>query len=66
MLEHGQVECTGEWRLVLRGGERYIACACCGAAYPATPPRGRNGVAGDLDVTFPRRPDPDPDLGKAA
>lgn len=55
MLEHRREECTGEWRLVLRGDVRQIACAQCGAEYIATPARRRAAVDENLAGTFLRR-----------
>jgi hypothetical protein len=55
MLEHRNVECTGEWRLVVRGENRQIVCAGCGAEYVATPARRRAAVDEILAGSYLRR-----------
>jgi hypothetical protein len=55
MLEHRCAECTGEWRLILNGEDRLIACARCGAEYAATPARRRAAVDEILAGAYLRR-----------
>lgn len=55
MLDHRKSNCTGEWRLVMDGGERQLICEHCGARYVATPARRKAAVDENLAGTFLRR-----------